>query len=68
MNTTQAAVCEICPAGFFCVDSSIWPQDCPPGEVCSGNTGYNSSLCPQVSMISVQSVSIVLANHSLFID
>lgn len=47
MNTTQASLCEGCPPGFFCVDSAIWPVACPPGEVCSGYTGYNRTLCPQ---------------------
>lgn len=48
MNTSQAAVCESCPPGYYCVDSAIWPELCPSGRVCSGNTGYNNSLCPQV--------------------
>lgn len=48
MNTTQRDACETCPPGFYCVDSAIWPVDCPSGEVCSGGTGYDRTLCPQV--------------------
>ena len=59
MNTTQAALCEDCPAGFYCVDSAIWPLDCPAGEVCPGNTGYNSSLCPQVRIYNLNYVLAV---------
>ena len=51
MNTTGAAQCEICPAGYYCVDSAVWPVACPPGEICPGNTGYDTQLCPQVLTI-----------------
>ena len=49
MNTTLAALCDDCPPRFYCVDSAIWPLDCPPGKVCAGITGYNYTLCPQVN-------------------
>jgi len=60
INTTQAALCEACPPGFYCVDSSVWPLECLPGEVCSGSTGYNSTLCPQVSVLLIISELIFI--------
>ena len=51
-NHTQAAECQICPAGFFClpidekVNGSLSYFICPKGYYCPEGTGANISRCP----------------------
>lgn len=46
MNHTGAAVCDVCPPRFYCVNKDR-PDPCPPGRYCPGNTGFNMELCPR---------------------
>ena len=46
-NLTSETQCKTCPAGYFCPEASINPEDCPAGFWCTGgqSTGFQNS-CP----------------------
>ena len=46
MNHTMAALCDVCPPRYFCVNKT-YPDPCPKGRYCGGNTGFNWGLCPR---------------------
>ena len=46
MNHTMAAVCDVCPPRYYCVNKDR-ADERPPGKYCPGNTGYNMELCPR---------------------
>lgn len=45
MNHTQAEACEVCPPSYYCVNE-VYPEPCPLGHACPGNTGYDWDPCP----------------------
>ena len=45
MNHTLAAVCDVCPPRYYCINKA-YPDPCPAGKYCPGNTGVNMELCP----------------------
>lgn len=40
-----AATYVVCPAGYYCPDSSGLPVACPPGLFCEANSQYPTGLC-----------------------
>ena len=46
MNHTMAAVCDVCPPRYYCVNKDRADR-CPAGSYCPGNTGFNMAQCPQ---------------------
>lgn len=45
MNHTQASVCDICPAGFYCLNGELTDR-CPEGYYCPEGTGNDWQACP----------------------
>ena len=56
MNDTGAAVCNSCPAKFFCVNGDR-ADPCPTGYYCTGNNGYNYTACPAGTFNAVTKLS-----------
>ena len=59
MNHTMAALCDVCPPRYYCVNKDH-ADPCPRGRYCTGNTGYNWESCPMgtygpVEMLSAES-------------
>lgn len=46
MNHTGAAVCDVCPARYYCVNKDR-TDACPAGYFCPGNIGFDWKACPQ---------------------
>lgn len=46
MNHTGAALCDVCPPRFYCVNKN-YTNPCPVGKYCPANTGFNWQSCPQ---------------------
>ena len=46
MNHTQAALCDVCPPRYYCVNKNR-VDPCPKGAYCVGNIGFNWDLCPR---------------------
>ncbi|PIK41162.1 hypothetical protein BSL78_21986 [Apostichopus japonicus] len=46
MNHTHAAVCDICPAGWYCLEGLI-TDSCPEGYYCPDGTGIDWQPCPR---------------------
>ena len=45
-NISGKAECDECPAGFYCPEMSISPQECEPGYFCRNGTGdYTQNEC-----------------------
>jgi hypothetical protein len=44
-NSTGAAACTPCPAGFYCSVQATSPVVCPAGRYCPGATGASQPLC-----------------------
>ena len=49
-NYTGAAVCNVNPAGSYCVDGASAPP-CPQGHYCPQGTGAATLPCPQVGLV-----------------
>ncbi|XP_070551430.1 uncharacterized protein [Ptychodera flava] len=45
MNHTGAAECDICPEGYYCIQSDR-ADPCPQGYFCPEGTGYDYQPCP----------------------